>query len=117
VAVAVALTVSAGYVDAFGFLTLGGVYTANMSGNTILVGVYPFAGEDSAALHAFTIGMFVLGLIASGVVIEAGRRSGIRRSFALAMAIEALLLAGLLVFGWVAAEQAYGATGGWRLYD
>jgi uncharacterized membrane protein YoaK (UPF0700 family) len=82
VVVAVSLTLAAGFVDAFGFLTLSGVYTANMSGNTVLIGVHALTDRANALLHAFTIAMFVVGLVTSGVIIEAGLRRRIRRSFA-----------------------------------
>ena len=33
------LAFAAGYVDALGYLGLGGVFTANMTGNTVLLGI------------------------------------------------------------------------------
>lgn len=96
--VAIALTWAAGYVDAFGYLLLGGVYTATMSGNTVLIGVHGIAGDHRTAfLHALTVGAFVLGLVVSGAVIKLGQRRGVRRTLAFAMGLEALCLAGLLL--------------------
>jgi uncharacterized membrane protein YoaK (UPF0700 family) len=99
VIVAIALTLAGGFVDAFGFLTLSGVYTANMSGNTVLVGVRVLSDGSTALLHAFTIAMFVLGLLASGVIIKAGLRRRIRLILALAMTVEALFLLVFLAWG------------------
>ncbi|MGH7090814.1 MAG: DUF1275 family protein, partial [Stellaceae bacterium] len=59
IAVAVMLTFAAGYVDAVGWLVLNRVFTAQMSGNTVLVAVNAVAGDSAAAARqAFTIGMF-----------------------------------------------------------
>lgn len=96
-AVAVLLTVAAGFVDTFGVLSLGGVFTANMTGNTVLMGVYAFVRQGSPALHAFTIALFVVGLIAGDVLVEAGAALRIRRRLSLPLAVEALLLVGLFV--------------------
>lgn len=94
-AVAVVLTVSAGFVDTFGVLSLGGVYTANMTGNTVLMGVYAFVKQGSPALHAFAIALFIAGLIAGNVLVEAGAALRVRRRLALPLGLEALLLIGL----------------------
>jgi uncharacterized membrane protein YoaK (UPF0700 family) len=91
--VALVLTFVAGFVDGFGFLTLNGMYVANMSGNSVQLGVYAVAGEArSALLHGFTIAMFLAGLLLSGAVIELAQRRGMRRVIAMAMALELLSL-------------------------
>ncbi len=117
---ALGLSVVAGFVDAFSYLTLSNVYTATMSGNTVLIAVHGTAGETPAALlHAFTIGVFVLGLLVSAVAIELGQRCGVRRVFAMALAIEAACLAAFALWG--AAFVEGGALGTprqphWPLY-
>lgn len=91
------LTCAGGWVDAFGYLTLGRIYAGNMSGNTVLVGVHAVAGDASAALlHAYTIATFLAGLVIAGVVIEVARSAGLRRVIALAMALEIACLIALL---------------------
>ena len=98
IAIGTALTVVGGYVDCFGYLTLSGVYTSQMSGNTVLIAVHGGHGDASAALlHAYTIGVFVLGLLLSAVGIELGLRRGMRRVLALALTIEIVCLA---AFAW-----------------
>lgn len=117
--VAIALTWAAGYVDAFGYLLLNGVYTANMSGNTVLVGVHGVVGDyRTALLHVATIGAFVAGLIVSGAVIKVGLRRGVRRVLAFAMALEALCLAALLAGVEYLLPRGLDTTmaAGWPLY-
>lgn len=118
--VGAALTAVGGFVDCFSYLTLSRVYTATMSGNTVLIAVHGGNGETSAALvHAFTVGTFVLGLLASSIGIELGLRRGVRRVLALALAVEAVCLA---AFSWWGAPLvASGGTGTadaphWPLY-
>ncbi len=96
-AVAVVLTFAAGFVDGFGFLTLKRVYVANMSGNSVQIGLKA-AGQASgtALLDMFAVGMFLLGLVLGSAAIELGRRAGIRRIFAVAMTLEIAGLALLM---------------------
>lgn len=104
------LTAVGGFVDCFSFLTLGGVYAATMSGNTVLTAVHAGKGETSSALlHAYAIGVFLLGLLVSAGAIELGLRRGFRRVLALALAIEAACLAALALWG--APLLASGAAG------
>src|SRR5262249_46555433 len=49
-----ALTWAAGYIDAIGYLALGGVFTANMTGNTVLLGLHVSQEQGAAALRALT---------------------------------------------------------------
>lgn len=63
------LAAVAGYVDAFGYLHLFGTFTANMSGNAVLLGIA--IGEESwdlASRHLTALASFVLGVIVSRVI-------------------------------------------------
>jgi uncharacterized membrane protein YoaK (UPF0700 family) len=114
---ALCLTFGAGFVDAFGYLTLSNVYTANLSGNTVLIAVKSATGQGPAALlHAYTIGMFLIGLLASGILIEIAIRQRFRRVLAAAMALEAILLIGFTVFAGTVAAVGAGGPAGWHLY-
>jgi uncharacterized membrane protein YoaK (UPF0700 family) len=116
-AIAVALTAVAGFVDALSWLALDRVFTAQMSGNTVLVAVHAAAGErGQALLHVYTIGMFLFGLLISGIVIELGLRWRLRRLLAAAMALEAALLAVFAIWGHPLLNPAGGATPGWAVY-
>lgn len=93
VAVAVALTFIAGYVDAIGWLTLNRVFTAQMSGNLVLLAVHIVAGERSHAwLQADALFAFFFGLVATGSIIEIGMRRRFRRIFVAALVVEFVLL-------------------------
>jgi uncharacterized membrane protein YoaK (UPF0700 family) len=117
--IATTLAAVAGFVDTAGFLTLNHVYTANMSGNTVQVGVEAI-GESggSAVLHAYTIGMFLFGLFASGIMIEIGLRHGFRRIFAAAMMLEAICLGVVVVAGdeLLRSGATSEAAAGWPLH-
>jgi uncharacterized membrane protein YoaK (UPF0700 family) len=63
------LTITAGIADAVGYITMGGVFAANMTGNTVLAGIalaegrYPDAGRHLAPLVAFFIGAMLARLM------------------------------------------------------
>jgi uncharacterized membrane protein YoaK (UPF0700 family) len=100
IAVAVVLSLVAGFVDVFSFLVLSGIYTATMSGNTVLIAVHGGAGQLATAwLHATTIAAFVIGLMVSSIAIEIGLRHGIARVLALALTLEATCLAVIALWG------------------
>ncbi len=90
VALAAVLSGVAGYVDAIGFLKLGGFFVSFMSGNSTRLGVGLATGHVGAALTALTlIGLFVAGVVLGALV---ARRAGEDRR-ARVMALEAVLLA------------------------
>ena len=43
------LTIIAGISDAVGYITMGGVFAANMTGNTVLAGISPRWSPSSSA--------------------------------------------------------------------
>lgn len=59
----------AGYIDAIGFLDLGGIYVAAMTGNTVQFGI-TFAREQWAhfAVVAITLGSFFCGGLVSSII-------------------------------------------------
>ena len=90
IALACALSALAGYVDAIGFLQLGGLFVSFMSGNSTRMGVYLAAGDWARAAEALgLIALFVIGA-ACGSLIVLGR--GVHRQPWVLLA-EALLLA------------------------
>jgi uncharacterized membrane protein YoaK (UPF0700 family) len=100
IAVALILSLVAGFVDVFSYLVLSGVYTATMSGNTVLIAVHGAAGQVATAwLYATTIAAFVIGLMVSSIAIEIGLRHGISRVLALALTLEAACLAVIALWG------------------
>jgi uncharacterized membrane protein YoaK (UPF0700 family) len=91
---AVALASTAGFVDAFVFLNVTPVFTANMSGNLIRLGIS--AGETSghtALASIAAIGSFLVGVAAAAAIVD--RRVRIQEVVAShnLLLIESLLLA------------------------
>lgn len=106
VLLAASLSALAGFVDAVGFMTLGGFFVSFMSGNLTRFGVGAALGRwDQAGIAAGLIGLFVVGVVAGALV---ARRVGEERRSAV-LAVEAALLllaAGLCAAGWTAAGMA-----------
>jgi len=100
VMLAATLSALAGYVDAVGFMTLGGFFVSFMSGNSTRLGVGLSLGEwDQAAIAFGLIVLFVVGVVMGATV---ARRFGEERRSAV-LAAEAVLLltgAGLCAAGW-----------------
>jgi uncharacterized membrane protein YoaK (UPF0700 family) len=69
-----ALAVGAGMVDALSYLGLGKVFTANMTGNTVLLGVAVATGNGAdAARSGVALGGFCLGVAAGTALTRPGR--------------------------------------------
>lgn len=92
--VAVILAALAGYVDAMGYITLGGFFVSFMSGNTTRSGVAVVDGQwHSAAVGAAIVGLFVLGVTLGSLLGDlAGvwRRSGVLVVVAVLLALAAI---------------------------
>jgi uncharacterized membrane protein YoaK (UPF0700 family) len=87
------LTWIAGFVDAVGFLALGHIYTANMSGNSIAVGIQTINRNWLEALvRLWPVITYVIGLLLCRVLLELGARRQIRRMATFTLALEILLL-------------------------
>lgn len=91
--VAALLTWIAGFVDAVGFVSLGGIYTANMSGNSVAVGIRAAAQNWPEMLHRFwPVAVYVVGLLLCRILLEIGARDRIRAIASVAFAAEIVLL-------------------------
>lgn len=73
---AASLSAVAGYVDAIGFVTLGGFFVSFMSGNTTRVAVGLAEGSSAGLIAAGLIGAFVGGVVAGSLL---GRRARANR--------------------------------------
>jgi uncharacterized membrane protein YoaK (UPF0700 family) len=90
VALAAGLSAIAGYVDAIGFLKLGGFFVSFMSGNSTRLGVGIATGQWAMAGTALAlIGLFVAGVVLGSLV---ARKAGEERRSTI-LALEAALLA------------------------
>lgn len=94
---AAALAALAGYVDAVGFIQLGGFFVSFMSGNSTRLAVGLAEGRHDALVAGGLIGAFVGGVVLGSLV---GRFSGDgRRKTAVLLAVTALLTAAAALGG------------------
>jgi uncharacterized membrane protein YoaK (UPF0700 family) len=93
------LTSAAGYVDAFGYLSLGRVFTANMTGNTVLLGLHLGQEQGDAVLRSLlALAGFGAGLLVGAMIVErAAATSGWPIEVTAAFALEAFLLAAFAI--------------------
>ncbi|HTU47030.1 MAG TPA: YoaK family protein [Bryobacteraceae bacterium] len=83
------ITWLAGFVDAIGFISLSDIYTANMSGNSVAVGIQLASQNWPAVIHRFwPVVTYVLGLLFCRILIEFGARERIRSIGSLAWIAE-----------------------------
>ena len=99
-ALAIGLSALAGYVDAIGFIQLGGFFVSFMSGNSTRLGVGLIERSNDAALASGLITVFVTGVIAGSLI---GRFAKAHRRPAV------LMLVAILLFN-AASSAATGAT-------
>lgn len=87
------LTWMAGFVDAVGYLSLGQIYTANMSGNSVAVGIHLVSGEWTETLRRLLpVIAYFLGLLYCRLLIAYGASRHIRRIASLTLLCEIALL-------------------------
>lgn len=99
-ALAIGLSALAGYVDAIGFIELGGFFVSFMSGNSTRLGVGLIERSYDAAIAGGLIATFVVGVVAGSLT---GRFAGSHRRPVVLMLVAALLAV-------AAAYSAIGAT-------
>ncbi len=87
------LTWIAGFVDAVGFLTFASIYTANMSGNSVALGISLAQHRWPMVLFRFwPILFYIFGLVFGRTLIEVGARQRTRHIACVAFGCEVLLL-------------------------
>jgi uncharacterized membrane protein YoaK (UPF0700 family) len=98
---ALVLAAVAGLVDAVGFIVLFGIFTAQMSGNSVRLGVYVGRGEwSSAVFRLVPVPAFVIGVFLGILVAETAARAAIRSGVAILLGIELALLVAFVVVSW-----------------
>ena len=97
---AIAMTAIAGSVDAIGYIVLFKVFTANMTGNTVALGM-GLVHHDwlLAARRGFAIPMFLIGMLWSRIIAHVGHLRAWRNAASILFGSEALLLAGFVILG------------------
>jgi uncharacterized membrane protein YoaK (UPF0700 family) len=100
----IGLAFGAGAVDAISFLGLGRVFTANMTGNLVLLGLAAgsSAGRE-ASRSAISLVAFTLAVSLAVWLSRGTRRQPVPAGVALSLALEALAQAGFLA-GWLTAS-------------
>ncbi len=84
------LCLVAGMVDAYGYMTLGHVFAANMTGNTVLLAIAAVGGELAASVnYVLTLCSFAAGAVFGAVLKRASSRAYVP------LLLAALLLAAL----------------------
>ena len=101
------LTLVSGLVDAVSYLGLGHVFTANMTGNVVVLG-FAAAGAPgfSAPATLTSLGVFLVGAIMAGRV--AGRIPGRGRLLVITMVVEAVLVGAAALAAFLAPTTAAG---------
>jgi uncharacterized membrane protein YoaK (UPF0700 family) len=102
-----ALAFAAGYIDALSYLALSRVFTANMTGNTVLLGMaLAQLDGDAAARSSLALAGFLAGVAAGAWIVERDHsRSLWPRAVMLALVLEWLILV-VFAAGWQLARNA-----------
>ncbi|HEY2553550.1 MAG TPA: YoaK family protein [Streptosporangiaceae bacterium] len=106
-----ALTLVSGVVDAVSYLALGRVFTANMTGNVVVLG-FAAAGAPGFSVPATltSLGVFLVGAVTGGRL--AGLVASKRRLLIAAIAAETLLVGTAAAIGYLAGT----VSAGWGRY-
>ena len=92
------LSMTAGAVDVIGFLALGGLFTAHITGNVVVVAAHYITGGFSEVGPLLAVPVFVAVLGAITLASVAAEKAGYRSRRAL-LILQAALLASCLVLG------------------
>jgi uncharacterized membrane protein YoaK (UPF0700 family) len=93
VAVALSLTAVGGFVDAVGYIALFEVFTANMSGNSVHIGISLGQRNWMELLRPIcAVVSYVVGMTLTRITVGIAGRRGIRRIASFTLAVEAVLL-------------------------
>ena len=91
------LSVIAGMVDVTGFLTLGNIFTAHITGNLVVFAAVMVRGGPLNLAQALAVPVFILAVAAVWLVARASGKRGLALA-RLLLLVQLLLLAGVLVF-------------------
>jgi uncharacterized membrane protein YoaK (UPF0700 family) len=98
--VAAFLTWIAGFVDAVGYISLGRIYTANMSGNSVAIGIQ-ISGQNWFDMfrRIWPVITYVVGLLLCRILLEFGARERIRSLASVVFFCEIVLLTPVCLIG------------------
>jgi uncharacterized membrane protein YoaK (UPF0700 family) len=104
----VLLAVVAGFVDAVGFITLGYIYTANMSGNSVALGIEPASRHWPEALRRlWPVLAYLSGTLFCRLLIEIGAKYRFRAIVSLTSLCEMGLLLPVCIENPLHADSGY----------
>jgi uncharacterized membrane protein YoaK (UPF0700 family) len=106
----IGLTLVAGCVDGLSYLGLGRVFTANMTGNSVLLGLAIGQTQSIQVVHsAVALGGFALGVLLGARLVGPGpERIVWSPRVTLALGVELVLLAGFALGWWAAGADPAG---------
>ncbi|WP_182005320.1 YoaK family protein [Priestia aryabhattai] len=88
-----ALCVTAGIVDVIGYLSLGHIFTANMTGNIVLLGLAIGNSLETTVFHSLTaLGGFSIGVIGAAIIVGNKEKTFWPKAVTIALGLEGLLL-------------------------
>ena len=94
ISIAIAMTWTAGFIDLIGYLSLFGLYTANMSGNTVTMAHHAVDLDwYGFARGGWAVAGFVFGLLLGAFIVDAEKRHVLRMRFSPSLALESVLIA------------------------
>jgi uncharacterized membrane protein YoaK (UPF0700 family) len=99
------LSVIAGMVDLIGFLTLGNIFTAHITGNLVVFAAVLVRGGSLNLAQALAIPIFILAVAAVWLLSRASGRRGPDLA-RLLLLVQFLLLAGVLIFSVITKPSA-----------
>lgn len=99
------LSVIAGMVDLTGFLTLGNIFTAHITGNLVLVAALVVRGGRMNPAQVLAIPVFIIGVAATWLLARASDRRGPGLA-RLLLLVQFLLLVGVLIFSAITKPSA-----------
>jgi uncharacterized membrane protein YoaK (UPF0700 family) len=99
------LSVIAGMVDLTGFLTLGNIFTAHVTGNLVLVAAVTVRGGPANLASVLAIPVFISALAVVWLVARASRRPALPLA-QLLLVVQLLLLTGVWIFSVIAKPSA-----------
>ena len=107
------LSVIAGMVDVTGFLTLGNIFTAHITGNLVVFAAVMVRGGPLNLAQALAVPVFVLAVVAVWLVARASGKRGPALA-RLLLLVQFLLLGGVMVFSVITSPSAtlHGLTAG-----
>ncbi|NGY75569.1 DUF1275 domain-containing protein [Bacillus megaterium] len=87
------LCVTAGIVDVIGYLSLGHIFTANMTGNIVLLGLAIGNSLETTVFHSLTaLGGFIVGVVGAAILVGNKEKTFWPKAVTIALGIEGLIL-------------------------